>query len=535
MKVFLLHRDGDFDVRPELRDDIYDALFSPNPFAVTAARRDREHGGTDVKASTDYDELTQDLELRTLWRAMAAGDDCIHETVRLGMLSSLHDPQAIVYRQGVLGDCLEQEQIVRDMYALAIEALEAERTVGGIWHNDRPSRVLSRSVQVLRLHLGVLTRLRAIADERAGAFGSQGFARFFAMLADELSDDYLDAVKTRLDELEFKRGVLLSAELGKGNKARQYTVRRGRELRWTQRLPFASRPESYSFTIPARDDSGWQALEDIRDKGINHVADAVGQAADHVKAFFSMLRVELAFYLGCVNLHRRLEEKGEPTCFPEPLAPGRRTLTADSLYDPSLALHIDERVVGNDVPAEGKSLVIITGANQGGKSTLLRGVGIAQLMMQSGMFVAARALRATVSSGVFTHYKREEDAAMRGGKLDEELHRMSDIADRILPGSLLLCNESFASTNEREGSEIARRVVRAMLDRGVDVVFVTHMYDLAHGFFIERLDAALFLRAERTPDGGRTFKLAQGEPLSTSFGADSYRRIFGVPADAPSP
>jgi DNA mismatch repair ATPase MutS len=127
-----------------------------------------------------------------------------------------------------------------------------------------------------------------------------------------------------------------------------------------------------------------------------------------------------------------------------------------------------------------------------------------------------------------THYKREEDATMRGGKLDEELRRMSDIADEIAPSSVLLCNESFASTNEREGSEIARQVVRAMLDRQIKVLFVTHMYDLAHGFYDQRLDAALFLRAERRPDGQRTFKLLQGEPLPTSYGEDSYRRIFGT-------
>lgn len=178
--------------------------------------------------------------------------------------------------------------------------------------------------------------------------------------------------------------------------------------------------------------------------------------------------------------------------------------------------------------ADGKSLVMITGANQGGKSTLLRSLGLAHLMMQSGMFVGAQSFRASVCAGVFTHYKREEDATMRSGKLDEELARMSEIAGRITPHSILLCNESFASTNEREGSEIARQVVCAMLDKQIKVFFVTHMYDLAHGFYAQGLDTALFLRAERQPDGRRTFKLAEREPLPTSYGEDSYRRIFGA-------
>ncbi len=67
-----------------------------------------------------------------------------------------------------------------------------------------------------------------------------------------------------------------------------------------------------------------------------------------------------------------------------------------------------------------------------------------------------------------------------------------------------------------------------MLDRQIKVFFVTHMYDFAHGFHAQALDTALFLRAERQPDGRRTFKLVEREPLPTSYGEDSYRRIFGA-------
>ncbi len=106
--------------------------------------------------------------------------------------------------------------------------------------------------------------------------------------------------------------------------------------------------------------------------------------------------------------------------------------------------------------------------------------------------------------------------------------RMSQIADRIGPGALLLCNESFASTNEREGSEIARQVVLAATESGVKVLFVTHLYDPAHGLYGGRGDTQQFLRAERWPDGQRTFRMVVGEPLPTSYGADSYRRVFAA-------
>jgi len=202
------------------------------------------------------------------------------------------------------------------------------------------------------------------------------------------------------------------------------------------------------------------------------------------------------------------------------------------LVDPCLSLHVHDRVVGNDGVADGKRLVVVTGSNQGGKSTFLRSLGLAQLMMQCGMFVAADRFRADIRDGVFTHYKREEDAAMESGKLDEELARMSAIVDRITPHSLLLCNESFASTNEREGSEIARQVVDALLEAGVKVCFVTHLFDLADGYHRKGMETALFLRAERRPDGARTFRVVEGEPQPTSHGQDVYDRIVGAAAPA---
>jgi len=252
----------------------------------------------------------------------------------------------------------------------------------------------------------------------------------------------------------------------------------------------------------------------------------IAQSTDHILSFFALLRTELAFYIGCLNLHNTLVAKAEPVCFPEPVRREDHRLSFEGLYDVCLTLNVEQRVVGNDANADGKDLMIITGANQGGKSTLLRAIGLAQLMMQCGMFVSARSFRSNVCNAIFTHYKREEDASMKSGKLDEELKRMSEIVDRLVPSSILLFNESFAATNEREGSEIARQIVRALSERRIKVFYVTHLHDFAHSFYDRNMDNAIFLRAERKENGARTFKLFEGEPLETSFGEDLYQKIF---------
>jgi hypothetical protein len=475
-------------------------------------------------------ELTQDLELGTLLAAMAAGDRFVLDTVRTALLASLTDPDPIVYRQQILADCLEHPEMARALYAVAVDAIEGKKHAYFFMFRASPDSILGNSVSVMDLFLGMLRRLRAVADQYAGAVRSPGLTRLFAMLADQLDDTYLKRVEEQLRELRFKHGTLASAGLGRGNKGTGFVLRRQPQQGWRERIGIAR--AGYSFQIPERDQAGAQAQCELRGRGINPAANVLAQSADHVLGFFEMLRVELAFYIGALNLHEALAGKGEPTCFPVPAAPGEPVLSARGLYDVCLTLNLDGRAVGNDVDADGQRLVMITGANQGGKSTFLRSVGLAQLMTQCGLFAPADRLRADLREGVFTHFTREEDAAMQSGKLDEELARMSVIADRITGGGLLLCNESFASTNEREGSQIARQIVGALTGAGVKVVFVTHLYDLAHGLYREQQGGALFLRAERRSDGRRTFKLAEGEPLPTSYGEDLYRRVFAEDPEA---
>ena len=103
---------------------------------------------------------------------------------------------------------------------------------------------------------------------------------------------------------------------------------------------------------------------------------------------------------------------------------------------------------------------------------------------------------------------------------------MSAIVDDLTPGSLLLLNESFAATNEREGSEIAQQIVDAVTEADVRVVFVTHLNEFARARFERDETGTLCLRAERQPDGTRTFRLHEAVPERTSHGVDLYRAIF---------
>jgi DNA mismatch repair ATPase MutS len=494
-------------------------MFADRDFEVL--REDRPHER----------DLIQDLELQTLWKAMARNDATVWASVQSALLSGLTSVEEIRYRQAVYSDCQAQRSVIEELYVLAGTAIaEKQKSWRGIGIYSRSGApLLTASVKELESFVGILKRLHQIAEEQADNFHSEGFARFFATLRSELDDDYFEEIAQHLRNLRFRDGVLASAQLGEGSQGVGYVLRaparRGNRLH----RPMMKGP-TFSRTIPREDDGGHQALTGLRDRVVSLAANALAQSADHIVAFFNALQRELAFYLGCLNVHDELVARGQSDCLPDPEALGSTAYAATGLYDPCLTLHTAEAVLGNDLQADDKELVIITGANQGGKSTFLRSLGTAQLMMQAGMPVAARSFRAAITGGVFTHFSREEDATMTSGKFDEELRRMSAISKEIRPQSLLLCNESFSATNEREGSEIATEIVRAMTGGGVKVVFVTHLFEFSNHFHTHYADSTLFLRAERGREGGRPFHILEGEPLPTSFSEDLYRKSFSDPA-----
>lgn len=117
---------------------------------------------------------------------------------------------------------------------------------------------------------------------------------------------------------------------------------------------------------------------------------------------------------------------------------------------------------------------------------------------------------------------------MNSGRLDEELGRIDGIIRHLGDGSMVLLNESFATTTEEEGSGIADDVIRAMMEAGVKVLTVTHLLAFARKMYERQLPEAAFLTAQRREDGTRTFKMIAGSPELTSFGLDLYDELIGT-------
>lgn len=211
------------------------------------------------------------------------------------------------------------------------------------------------------------------------------------------------------------------------------------------------------FAIAERDDNSSRALAGYKDQAVYPLATILVNVYQEINNWFLELNLETAWLVGVINLDQQLPVS--PRCY----ATLRPTMAMDKLINPLMPLLLKQDAVPNDFQPENTPLTVITGANQGGKTTFLRALGLGQLMAQAGMFVMAEKCQTLPFEMVLTHFKREEDQHEQHGKLDDELNRMNQLIKVMPRQSLLLMNESFASTNEHEGSQINWQITAGLL------------------------------------------------------------------------
>ncbi len=495
MNPFLMYKDKDFDLNKEL--------------------------------CSNADILIDDLELDTLFEAISSGDEYIKNVAKVAMLTNLKNIEEIKYRQEVLKDTINNFEVINEIYQLNNEAIEKEKSIFFAFFRKYPDVILHSSIKRVEISVKYLKKIKDILRNSSKKFESNGFKNFVRMLENELSDEYIKKIGVYLKDLRLREGVLIYFELGVGIKGKKYILYKEKKqnINWFQRL-FKKRDKRFGFCIDSRDESGSRIISEIKNQGINGVANTLALTADHLKNFLNILKSELAFYVGCAVLHKYLINLNISITFPEPYRSDKRVESFKALQDISLILIKKSSVIENDLEADEKDLFIITGANKGGKTSYLRSIAIANLMMQCGMFVTAKRFYCNICENFFTHFKKDEDNSLKSGKFDEELKRMSEIVQRITPNSLMIFNESFAATNEAEGSLIATDIVNAFLDKNIKILFITHMYSFAERFLKKDLKNTIFLRAGRDEVGERNYKIKEGIPLKTSFGEDIYKKIF---------
>ncbi len=194
---------------------------------------------------------------------------------------------------------------------------------------------------------------------------------------------------------------------------------------------------------------------------------------------------EIIFYIRWSDLIDRLQACGVPMCKAEILPTRRRELHTKGIYNLKLAIkkaagEMSEEIIGNDFDfSDDARIYVMTGPNRGGKTTFTQAVGLSFLLAQNGIYVPADEFRVSPCDNIFTHFPADENDTVDLGRLGEESQRIAQIFNQATDLSLLLFNESLATTNVSEGLYIAKDVIKAMRFVGTRTIFNTHMHELA--------------------------------------------------------
>lgn len=242
--------------------------------------------------------------------------------------------------------------------------------------------------------------------------------------------------------------------------------------------------------------------------------------------FLVRLSPQIDFYVGAKELCERAAKIGLPVCRPKISPKEKRVFICREMYDPVLSnktvamiLRGDEaRPIGtNDCRMdENARIFLITGTNNGGKTTFIRAAAVNRILAQAGLYVCAGESEISPCSSIFAHYPLEEKVGIDTSRFTEEcreLKRTVELADEY---SLVLLNESLSSTNPYDSLIIAEELLKIFADIGCSLLYTTHileMTELPDKINADNPKSRLGTLTAGCDENGRpTYKITPGKP-----------------------
>lgn len=232
---------------------------------------------------------------------------------------------------------------------------------------------------------------------------------------------------------------------------------------------------------------------------------------------------EIGFYLSFCRFERKMQERGFDFCAPEIAGRG---MYADGLYDLGLAcasLGDGRKVVSNDMEyRDHEGFFVLTGPNQGGKTTFARSLGQMVYLAKMGLDVPARRAGLYRFTDLFTHFAVEESAETGRGKLMDELERLAGMMTDSCAGAFVVINELFTTAANYDACIMGKRVLEHFLSHGCMGIYVTHLAELSQAH-----PQVVSLKAMLDEQGVQSFKIERGTAAEHADAASQVRQ-FGL-------
>lgn len=542
------------------------------PDSISLLWRDRRRASA---ASSHSFGPRDDLRIEVIAEEISPYRDYTR-AIRDILCTLLTDIETLAYRHEVLDDCLGQPDFTAGLAVLLPKIRGLGETVSDIRaRRHELALVLSRLTE-LENYVECATEFDALLQRARPSLRAPAWHKLAAQTAQTVQDPLFQQMAAELPELRERIHEIVSVTIGINLSPDLRPVaatllsinrRRFKGPRFFRKLwgddgeeemrgigPLRQAPSTSGGGIMATrretldrlgGNSLFGDLRKILDDVIRPINRALAAYARVNSRALRAIESEIAFYVGAAEMISKLRAQGLPMCKPTLLPPEERRLDARGMVNLDLALRLSRQdrgsdlgsdIVGNDARFDDEGRIhVLTGPNRGGKTTWMGAIGLLHVLAQSGLYVPAAAATLSPVDAICLHFPVEEDPEMESGRLGEEARRLREIFSRATSQSLILMNESLASTSATESYFLARDVLSCLRILGVRAVFVTHLHELAvdcgsinDAVSGESRVQSLISEVEEDESGvRRTYRVLAAPPRGQSY-AREIARQYGI-------
>ena len=454
----------------------------PAFYSILFRRPDDSYPG-----ATEEPDYFADLNLDQVLESMTAGRE--EYALSPFFYSPLHDDAAVRYRHEVLRD-LEQPELLEAVtrFAEGMRRMRAHLAQSAELHHELQQQ--SWFVDAIDIYCEAV---RALVDELAARRpASEGLRSFRDHLAGYVaSTDFTELVE-ETGELEQALAAIRYSIRIRGGKVNvtDYSGDADYSARVEETFARFRQGAVRSYRVAPGAHAEMNHVEARILEGVAQLhpelfarrADYCSRHRDYLDAIVARFDREVQLYVSYLELIGPLRAAGLPFCYPH-VSDCSKEIEAVDTFDLALATKlVRERrtVVCNDFHLEGlERMFVVSGPNNGGKTTFARTFGQLHHLAALGLLVPGQTAELFLPDRIYTHFEKEEDIETLRGKFDDELVRVCEILGRASASSVIVMNESFNSTTLNDALFVGTEVMRRILELGSLGVYVTFVDELA--------------------------------------------------------